>query len=64
MPRAGWIRSRHDPGELMPETNELYGLPDFVIDAKRIATLPLMRPVRRRVLNILHDAGLLSPAGA
>jgi AcrR family transcriptional regulator len=35
---------------------------DFVIDAKRIATLPLMRPVRRRVLNILHDAGLLSPA--
>jgi AcrR family transcriptional regulator len=37
---------------------------DFVIDAKRIATLPLMRPVRRRVLNILHDAGLLSPAAA
>jgi AcrR family transcriptional regulator len=37
---------------------------DFVIDAKRIATLPLMRPVRKRVLNILHDAGLLSPAGA
>ena len=37
---------------------------DFVIDAKRIATLPLMRPVRRRVLNILRDAGLLSPATA
>jgi AcrR family transcriptional regulator len=35
---------------------------DFVIDAKRIATLPLMRPVRRRVLSILRDAGLLSPA--
>ena len=35
---------------------------DFVIDAKRIATLPLMRPVRRRVLNILREAGLLSPA--
>jgi AcrR family transcriptional regulator len=33
---------------------------DFVVDAKRIATLPLMRPVRRRVLNILHDAGLLT----
>lgn len=33
---------------------------DFVVDAKRIATLPLMRPVRRRVLNILTDAGLLS----
>jgi hypothetical protein len=37
---------------------------DFVIDAKRIATLPLMRPVRRRVLNILQGAGLLSPAAA
>lgn len=36
---------------------------DFVIDAKRIATLPLMRPVRRRVLTILHDAGLLAAAG-
>ena len=35
---------------------------DFVIDAKRIATLPLMRPVRRRVMNVLYDAGLLSPA--
>ena len=33
---------------------------DFVIDAKRIALLPLMRPVRRRVLAILDDAGLLS----
>ena len=37
---------------------------DFVIDAKRIATLPLMRPVRRRVLNILREAGLLAPAAA
>lgn len=36
---------------------------DFVIDAKRIATLPLMRPIRRRVLTILIDAGLL-PAAA
>jgi AcrR family transcriptional regulator len=33
---------------------------DFVIDAKRVALLPLMRPVRRRVLNILTDAGLLA----
>ncbi len=32
---------------------------DFVIDAKRVATLPLMRPVRRRVLNVLRDAELL-----
>jgi AcrR family transcriptional regulator len=40
---------------------------DFVVDARRVATLPLMRPVRRRVLNILREAGLLSatpPAGA
>jgi AcrR family transcriptional regulator len=33
---------------------------DFVIDAKRIALLPLMRPVRRRVLDILGNAGLLA----
>jgi AcrR family transcriptional regulator len=31
----------------------------FVIDAKRIATLPLMRPMRTRVLTVLHEAGLL-----
>jgi len=37
---------------------------DFVIDAKRVATLPLMRPVRRRVLNVLRDAGLLTAAAA
>ena len=37
---------------------------NFVIDAKRIATLPLMRPVRRRVLSILDEAGLLSPAAS
>ena len=35
---------------------------DFVVDAKRIATLPLMRPIRRRVLSILLDAGLLLAA--
>jgi len=32
---------------------------DFTVDAKRVATLPLLRPVRRRVTNILRDAGLL-----
>jgi AcrR family transcriptional regulator len=37
---------------------------DFVVDAKRLATLPLMRPVRRRVMNILRDAGLLPAPGA
>jgi len=36
---------------------------DFVVDAKRIATNPLLRPVRRRVIGILRTAGLL-PAAA
>jgi len=35
---------------------------DFTIDAKRIVTLPILRPVRRRVMNILRDAGLLLAA--
>ena len=32
---------------------------DFTIDAKRIVTFPMLRPVRRRVITILRDAGLL-----
>ena len=32
---------------------------DFVVDTRRVAISPLLRPVRRRVLNILRDAGLL-----
>jgi AcrR family transcriptional regulator len=32
---------------------------DFVVDVKRLATSPLLRPMRRRVMNILRDAGLL-----
>ena len=36
---------------------------DFVVDAKRVATNPLLRPVRRRVIGILRTAGLL-PAPA
>ena len=32
---------------------------DFTVDAKRVVTLPILRPVRRRVMNILRDAGLL-----
>ena len=35
---------------------------DFVVDAKRLATSPLLRPVRRRALGILRDAGLLGEA--
>jgi len=36
---------------------------DFVVDVRRIATSPLLRPMRRRVMAILRDAGLL-PAPA
>jgi len=32
----------------------------FVVDAKRVAVSPLLRPVRRRVFTILRDAGLLA----
>jgi AcrR family transcriptional regulator len=37
---------------------------DFVVDVKRLATSPLLRPMRRKVMNILRDAGLLNTAGA
>jgi AcrR family transcriptional regulator len=33
---------------------------DFVVDVKRLATSPLLRPMRRRVFTILRDAGLLA----
>ena len=36
---------------------------DFVVDMKRLATLPLMRPIRRRVLGVLRDAGLVPAPG-
>ena len=32
---------------------------DFVVDMRRLATSALLRPLRRRVMNILRDAGLL-----
>jgi AcrR family transcriptional regulator len=35
---------------------------DFVVDVKRLATSPLLRPMRRRVMTILRDAGLLAAA--
>lgn len=34
---------------------------DFVVAVKRLATSPLLRPMRRRVMGILEDAGLLAP---
>ena len=33
---------------------------DFVVDVRRLATSPLLRPIRRRAMNILRDAGLLA----
>ena len=35
---------------------------DFVLLARRFVTNPLLRPLRRRVLTVLHDAGLLAVA--
>lgn len=34
---------------------------ELVVDAKRLATSPLLRPLRRRVMSVLRDAGLLLP---
>jgi hypothetical protein len=36
---------------------------DFAVSVRRVATSALLRPLRRRVINILRDAGLL-PASA
>jgi AcrR family transcriptional regulator len=33
---------------------------DFTVDVKRIVASPLLRPMRRKVLGILRDAGLLT----
>ena len=35
---------------------------DFAVDVKRLATSALLRPMRRRVMTILRDAGLLTAA--
>jgi AcrR family transcriptional regulator len=37
---------------------------DFVVHAKKLVTLPFLRPMRRRVLGILRDAELLPADGA
>jgi AcrR family transcriptional regulator len=36
---------------------------DFAVDVRRLATSALLRPMRRRVINILRDAGLLLDMG-
>ncbi len=35
----------------------------FVVDVRRIATSALLRPIRRRVMSILSDAGLIGETG-
>ncbi len=35
----------------------------FVVDVRRIATSALLRPMRRRVMSILRDAGLIGETG-
>jgi AcrR family transcriptional regulator len=53
-----------------PAQRRTRGLIDAVVglavDMRRVVTSPLMRPMRRRVIGVLHDAGLLpaSPASA
>lgn len=37
---------------------------DLVVDARRIVSSPLLRPLRRRVITVLGDAGLVEPAPA
>jgi AcrR family transcriptional regulator len=37
---------------------------DFSVDIRRMATSPLLRPMRKRVFGILRDAGLLAPPAA
>ena len=37
---------------------------DFVVNVRRLATSPFLRPMRRRVMTILRDAGLLAVPGA
>jgi AcrR family transcriptional regulator len=36
---------------------------NFIVDVKRVAVSPFLRPMRRRVFSILRDAGLLPIAG-
>src|SRR5919108_200084 len=36
---------------------------DFAVDMKRVVTSPLLRPLRRRVISVLGDAGLLTSGG-
>jgi len=53
----------YDPSPKFQKTRKLIdSAVDFVVDAKRIATLPLLRPIRRRVFGVLRDAGLLAAA--
>jgi AcrR family transcriptional regulator len=54
----------YDESPLQRRTRKLIDAAvDFVVDVKRIATSALLRPMRRRVINILRDADLLGGGG-
>jgi AcrR family transcriptional regulator len=51
----------HDESPGQKRTRQLIdSAADVVIDARRFVTSPLLRPIRRRAMNIMRDAGLLA----
>ena len=44
----------------IPVTGPLTRSDRTIVDVKRIATSPFLRPMRRKVFGILRDAGLLT----
>jgi len=54
----------HDSSRDQRRTRQLIDAAvDFAIHMRRIVTSPLLRPLRRRVFNLLADAGLLASGG-
>jgi AcrR family transcriptional regulator len=55
----------YDPTPNVRRTRQLIDAAvDFVVRVKRLATSPLLRPMRRTAINILRDAGLLIATAA
>jgi AcrR family transcriptional regulator len=53
----------HDDSPRQHRTRQLADAAvDFAVSVRRLVTSPLLRPLRRRVMNILRDAGLLARA--
>jgi AcrR family transcriptional regulator len=54
----------HDASPEQRRTRRLIdAVVDLAIDLRRIVTSPLLRPLRRRAIGVLADAGLLGSAG-